>query len=63
MLRDDYFKASGTGAAGDATDYILYNTNTGALFYDADGNGVAAAIQFATLTGKPALSAGEFLVV
>ena len=58
------FKASTKGVAGDSNDYILYNTKTGALLYDADGKGSGAAIQFATLSNKPRnLTAGDFLVV
>lgn len=55
---------SGPGAvAADADDYLLYNTTTGALSYDADGSGVGAAIQFVTLVGIPALSATDFQIV
>src|SRR4051794_6505687 len=39
-----------TGAAAhDASDRIVYNKNTGALYYDQDGNGTHEAIQIATL--------------
>lgn len=48
------------GIAHDATDYILYNSTTGALSYDADGSGRGAAVQFATLTGNPSLDAADF---
>ena len=61
-LNAAYFKASTTGAAEDNNDYILYNTSSGALFYDADGNGQGAAIQFATLTTKPAITANDFMI-
>ena len=55
---------SGAGAVAlDANDYLLYNTTTGALSYDADGNGLGAAIQFVTLVGSPAVAAADFLVI
>jgi Ca2+-binding RTX toxin-like protein len=62
VLSSQYFLASATGAAGDANDYLLYNTTSGALFYDADGNGQGVAIQFATLTTKPAITANDFMI-
>ena len=50
-------------AAQDADDRILYDSSTGALYYDADGSGAGAAVQFATLLNAPAnLSASDFLV-
>ena len=51
------------GAAQDANDRIVYNQATGALFFDADGSGAGAAVQFATLTTLPSLSAADFLVI
>jgi uncharacterized delta-60 repeat protein len=54
---------SGT-AAHDADDRIIYNPGTGALSYDADGNGAGAAVQIATLTGLVgALTQADFMVV
>jgi Ca2+-binding RTX toxin-like protein len=50
-------------AAGDADDRIIYNNSTGALFYDADGNGSGAAVQFATLQGAPTITASDFAVI
>ncbi|MCW5666586.1 MAG: hypothetical protein KIT35_22370 [Piscinibacter sp.] len=58
------FRASSTGTAADANDYVLYNTTTGTLAYDADGSGSAAApIAFAVLTGAPTLSYADFVVI
>lgn len=55
------FKA-GTGAT-DADDRIIYNNTTGALFFDADGVGGAAAVQFASLSTGLALAATDFTVI
>jgi hypothetical protein len=48
------------GAAADANDHIIYS-GTG-LYYDADGNGKGAAIQFATITAGLALTQADFLI-
>jgi trimeric autotransporter adhesin len=62
MLHIDNFMIG--GAAGGSDDYIIYNQTTGALFYDADGNGGASpAIQFAILNNKAALNNTVFTVV
>jgi len=58
----DYIQG-GAPSPGDASDHILYNTTSGALSYDPDGNGAAAAIQFATLTGHPTLVSGDLVVI
>jgi Ca2+-binding RTX toxin-like protein len=52
----------GTHAA-DENSRIVYDDLTGALYYDVDGSGIGAAVQFATLTGLPTLSESDFFVV
>lgn len=61
-LASAYFKANTSGVAVDTNDYIVYNTTTGALYYDADGSGAGAKVQFATLTGHPTITAADFIV-
>ena len=48
------FKA--LNAAGDADDRFVYNTATGALSFDADGNGAGASVPVATLGTAPLLT-------
>ena len=50
-------------AAHDADDRIIYNSGTGALIYDSDGNGGAGATQFATLAAGLDLTSADFFVV
>ncbi|NDY92866.1 beta strand repeat-containing protein [Ideonella livida] len=61
-LASGQWAANASGAAADANDYVVYNTSTGQLWYDADGNGAGAAQLIATLTGAPTLTAGDIFV-
>ncbi|WP_160195379.1 calcium-binding protein, partial [Microvirga sp. BSC39] len=52
------------GAAATTAEHrLVYNGSTGALFYDADGAGGAAQVQFATLGKGLAISASSFALL
>lgn len=62
-LNTQAFAANALGLAVRATDRIIYETDTGFLFFDQDGVGGATATQFAILAPNLALGAAEFLVI
>ena len=51
------------GIAGDANDFLLYDSDTGSLYYDADGNGSGVRILIATLNGNPAIDPTNILII
>ena len=55
------FEISSIGATS-ASTRIVYDSATGALFYDADGTAGASPVQFATLALGLALTASDFVV-
>jgi len=62
------FLAGANAKAGTTTAHrIIYDTVSGALYYDADGSGTAttntAAVQIATFTTKPSLTAAQFFII
>ena len=62
-LASGFFKDIAVGVK-DANDRIIYNSDTGALYYDADGSGtVFNNVKFATLTGHPTITAADFVVI
>lgn len=52
-----------SGGAVDADDRLIYNSATGALFWDADGAGGAAMQRFATLATGLALTEADVLLI
>ena len=54
-----------TAQAADSNDVVLYNASSGALFYDADGSGQAAAVQIALIGTQthPTLSEADFVII
>jgi serralysin len=50
-------------AATNTSQRFIYNSTNGGLFFDLDGNGASAAVQFATLSSQPTLTATNFEIV
>jgi serralysin len=80
VLDDDIFtRLTGTNAGSalaatnlrlgttalDADDFLVFNTSTRVLHYDADGSGVGAMVEIAEIriSGATQLSAADFLIV
>jgi len=53
--------------SGEATSkgkaQIVYETDTGRLFYDKDGKGGADGVHFATLTSMPGITFRDFEII
>jgi len=56
-----FASAAGLNSGQDSTDRIIYNTTTGQLWYDADGNGSNAAQLIATLQAASMLTATDIV--
>jgi Ca2+-binding RTX toxin-like protein len=56
------FRVNTSGFAADASDRIIYETDTGRLYFDSDGNGAAARVHFATLATGLSLTSADFFV-
>ena len=54
------FVANAAGAATTAAHRIIYETDTGALFYDSNGSAAGGIVQFATLSTGLALTHTDF---
>jgi len=50
-------------SAANASDRFIYNSSTGALFFDLDGNGSQGQVQLAVLSSNPALTSSNIFVV
>jgi len=60
VITTDQFRIG--ASAGDASDRFIYNSTTGGLFFDRDGIGATAQVQFATVsTGLPMTNADIFV--
>ncbi|MDB9388767.1 calcium-binding protein [Microcystis aeruginosa] len=64
LLSTQFLGGAGVVAATDTDQRFLYNTNDGALRFDADGTGsLFATVQLATLTGAPSITNTQIVIV
>lgn len=62
-LTADQFTKNTTGLAADASDRIIYETDTGKLFYDSNGSAAGGSVQFATIGTNLAVTYSDFFMV
>jgi len=55
--------AGSTAKAADSNDYLIYDTTSDLLYYDADGSGAPLAFVKVELAGTAAPAPGDFLVL
>jgi Ca2+-binding RTX toxin-like protein len=58
-----FFAGPGAISGQTASHRVIYDTTSGTLYYDADGNGAGAAHPIATLQGAPGLSATDISAI
>ena len=49
--------------ATDSTDRFIYNKDTGSLYFDRDGTGAAAQVEFAKLATNLKITASDFYIL
>ncbi len=57
------FVANASGTAGDANDRIIYETDTGKIFYDTNGNAAGGSTLFAQVTAGLGITNADFVIV
>jgi len=62
-LAHTVFTALAVGGEAQIPQHIYYNAGSGALFYDANGNGAGRSIEFAKLMPGLSLHSSDFLIV
>jgi Ca2+-binding RTX toxin-like protein len=57
------FVRNTSGTAADASDRIIYESDTGKVFFDRDGTGSAAKVHVATLDKNLSLTKADFFII
>jgi Ca2+-binding RTX toxin-like protein len=63
VMASGAFRVNTTGLAQDSSDRIIYETDTGELYYDANGNAAGGGVLFAKLDPGLALTNADFVVI
>ncbi|MBF9194864.1 calcium-binding protein [Microvirga terrestris] len=62
-LKSYAFWSNNSGKAHDKDDRIIYDKDSGVLYYDADGSGKGASTAFTTISKKLAMTNKDFYIV
>lgn len=60
LIPTNFRSASGASAPTTPTEYVIYDTSTGNLYFDQDGTGPSPTVLAATFVDKPALKYTDF---
>ena len=63
VLTAAQFTANASGTASDSNDRIIYETDTGKLFYDSNGKAAGGSVQYATLSPGLGISHTDFFII
>jgi len=63
LSNNAFWAAAGAVKGNDANDRVVFNTTTGALYYDADGSGSVAAVQIALLGSSASTAFSDFVLI
>jgi len=63
LAANAFHAAAGATMGAEASHRIIYDTSTGRLFYDADGLGGTASVNFALIENNAALTAENFAII
>jgi Ca2+-binding RTX toxin-like protein len=62
-LKSAAFWTNNTGKAHDKDDRVIYDKDSGVLYYDADGSAKGAAVVFATISKNLGMTNKDFYVI